>query len=92
MAEKQKPKSDIVHKAAQFLTHPEKATPADIKSMAARILDDQRNDPETHKSVKTAAAKAAAPKKATAKKAAPRKAAPMKAAAKKAASNGAARV
>jgi hypothetical protein len=49
MAEKQKPKADIVHKAAQFLTHPEKATPADIKSMAARILDDQKNDPEAHK-------------------------------------------
>jgi hypothetical protein len=45
MAEKHKPQEDIVHKAAAFMTHPEKATLEDIKRMAARILDDQRNDP-----------------------------------------------
>jgi hypothetical protein len=45
MAEKHKPQEDIVHKAAAFMTHPEKATPEDIRRMAARILDDQRNDP-----------------------------------------------
>jgi hypothetical protein len=49
MAEKQKPKVDIVHKAAHFMKHPEDATHADIKSMAARLLDDQRNDPQAHK-------------------------------------------
>jgi hypothetical protein len=48
MVEKHKPQEDIVHKAAIFMTHPEKATPEDIKRMAARILDDQRNDPEKH--------------------------------------------
>ena len=48
MSEKHKPQEDIVHKAAVFMTHPEKATPEDIKRMAARILDDQRNDPEKH--------------------------------------------
>jgi len=42
------PQEDIVHKAAIFMTHPEKATPEDIKRMAARLLDDQRNDPEKH--------------------------------------------
>jgi hypothetical protein len=46
MSEKHKPQADIVHKAASFMTHPEKATPEDIKRMAARILDDQRNDPQ----------------------------------------------
>jgi hypothetical protein len=48
MAEKQKPEEDIVHKAASFMTHPEKATHEDIKRMAARLLDDQRNDPMKH--------------------------------------------
>ena len=46
MSEKYKPQADIVHKAASFMTHPEKATPEDIKRMAPRILDDQRNDPQ----------------------------------------------
>jgi len=48
MSEKQKPQEDIVHKAAIFMTHPEKATHEDIKRMAARLLDDQRNDPTRH--------------------------------------------
>ena len=49
MAEKQKPQADIVKKAAKFMKHPETATKTDIKRMAGRILDDQKNDPEPHK-------------------------------------------
>ncbi|WP_020175846.1 hypothetical protein [Methyloferula stellata] len=49
MPEKQKPTSEIVKKAAHFLKHPEAATLTDIKSMAARLMDDQRNDPMAHK-------------------------------------------
>jgi hypothetical protein len=49
MAEKQKPTPAIVKKAAHFMKHPEDATKRDIKSMAARLLDDQRNDPQQHK-------------------------------------------
>jgi hypothetical protein len=48
MAEKHKPQEDIVHKAATFMTHPEKATHEDVKRMAASLLDDQRNDPMKH--------------------------------------------
>ncbi len=49
MPEKQKPTSDIVKKAAHFLKHPEEASLSDIKSMAARLMDDQRNAPAAHK-------------------------------------------
>jgi hypothetical protein len=49
MPEKQKPTSEIVKKAAHFLKHPEEATLIDIKSMAARLMDDQRSDPVAHK-------------------------------------------
>ncbi len=52
MAEKQKPTPTIVKKAAHFMKHPEDATKRDIKSMAARLLDDQKNDPEPHKPAK----------------------------------------
>jgi hypothetical protein len=48
MAEKHKPRENIVHKGATFTTHPEKATPEDISPMAARILDDRRDDPIKH--------------------------------------------
>jgi hypothetical protein len=48
MAEKQKPIPAIVKKAARLMKHPEDATKADIKSMAARLLDDQKNDPRAH--------------------------------------------
>ena len=34
------------------MKHPEDATKADIKSMAARLMDDQKNDPEPHKPAK----------------------------------------
>ena len=50
MSEVHKPQSDSVHKAAVFMTHPEKATHEDIKRMAARILDDQRNDAKKNES------------------------------------------
>jgi hypothetical protein len=49
MAEKEKPQPDIVKKAAKFMKDPSSATPTDIKRMAARILDDQKNDPQPHK-------------------------------------------
>jgi len=49
LAEKQKPIPGIVKKASHFMKHPEDATKADIRSMAARLLDDQKNDPEPHK-------------------------------------------
>jgi hypothetical protein len=48
MAEKQKPMPAIVKRAGHLMKHPEDATKADIKSMAARLMDDQRNDPEPH--------------------------------------------
>ncbi len=46
MAEKKKPQEDLVKLAGRAMTHPEKLTGSEIKRMAARILDDQRNDPE----------------------------------------------
>jgi hypothetical protein len=49
MAEKQKPQVDIVKRAAKLIKDPAAATKSDIKRMAARILDDQKNDPEPHK-------------------------------------------
>jgi hypothetical protein len=49
MAEKQKPQPAIVKVAAKAMTNPESVTPAEIKKMAARILDDQKNDPQPHK-------------------------------------------
>jgi hypothetical protein len=49
MAEKQKPNPRIVTVAAKAMKHPEIVTKQEIKRMAARILDDQKNDPEPHK-------------------------------------------
>jgi hypothetical protein len=49
MPEKQKPQPDIVKTAAKALKDPSAVTPEEIKRMAARILDDQKNDPEPHK-------------------------------------------
>lgn len=49
MAEKQKPQPRIVTVAAKALKHPETVSKPDIKRMAARILDDQRNDPKPHR-------------------------------------------
>jgi hypothetical protein len=49
MTEKQKPNPRIVTVAAKAMTHPEAVTRQEIKRMAARILDDQKNDPQQHK-------------------------------------------
>jgi hypothetical protein len=49
MTEKQKPNPRIVTVAAKAMKHPEIITKQEIKRMAARILDDQRNDPEPHR-------------------------------------------
>lgn len=49
MAEKQKPNPRIVTVAAKAMKHPEDVTQKEIRRMAARILDDQKNDPEPHK-------------------------------------------
>jgi hypothetical protein len=51
MSEKQRPQPKIVAVAAKAMNDPKSVTPAQIKSMAARILDDQRNDPQKHKPV-----------------------------------------
>jgi hypothetical protein len=55
MPEFQKPYPDIVKTAARVLKHPETATRQDAKRMAARILDDQKNDPEPHRPATRAA-------------------------------------
>ena len=57
MAEKQKPRPLIVKVAAKALKHPETATKKEIQQMAARILDDQKNDPEPHQPVTSAGEK-----------------------------------
>lgn len=49
MSEKQKPYPDIVHIAARILQNPRTPTVEHAQRMAARILDDQRNDPQPHK-------------------------------------------
>jgi len=51
MVEKQRPYPDIVHIAARILQNPRTATLEDAQRMAARILDDERNDPEPHKPI-----------------------------------------
>ena len=49
MPEKQKPQPSIVKVAAKVIKKPETATKQEIKRIAARILDDQKNDPKSHK-------------------------------------------
>jgi hypothetical protein len=51
MVEKQKPEYDLVKRAAKLMTHPEEATPEDIKRLAARVMSDERNAPEANKTV-----------------------------------------
>jgi hypothetical protein len=51
MAERQKPQPKIVEVAAKAVKRPETVTLREIKSMGARILDDQKNDPVKHKPV-----------------------------------------
>ncbi len=49
MPEKEKPRPTIVSVAARVIKHPETATQRDAQRMAARILDDQKNDPQPNK-------------------------------------------
>ena len=50
--EKQKPQPDIVKVASKAMKHPETVTQAEVRRMGARILDDQKNDPDPHKPTK----------------------------------------
>jgi hypothetical protein len=43
MVEKQKPEYDVVKRAAHLMKKPEDAKPKDIKRMAGRILNDEKN-------------------------------------------------
>jgi hypothetical protein len=58
MAVKQKPEFDLVKRAADLIKKPEDATKTDIKRMASRILDDERNAPTPNKTVPKPAVKA----------------------------------
>jgi len=49
VSEKQKPQADIVRIAARIIRNPETATQRDAQRMAARILDDERNDPQPNR-------------------------------------------
>ncbi len=49
MPAKQKHAPEIVIKAAHFINHPEHATLTDIKSMAARLVDDSKPNGTAHK-------------------------------------------
>lgn len=49
MTEKQKPTPKLAHDAARALKDPKTATPAIIQSLAARVLDSEKNDPQPHK-------------------------------------------
>lgn len=51
MTEKQKPEYDVVKRAAKLLEDPTGATKTDIKRMASRILNDEKNAPEPNKGV-----------------------------------------
>lgn len=51
MPVRQKPEYDIVKRAAVLEKEPEKATLADIKRMASRIQNDEKNAPQPNKMV-----------------------------------------
>jgi hypothetical protein len=51
MTEKQKPQYDVVKRASEILRDPKTATQLDAQRMAARILDDERNDPQPNRTV-----------------------------------------
>jgi hypothetical protein len=53
MAEKQKPAPKVVKAAAKGIKKPKTVTKKNVKSMSARILDDQKNDPLPHKKAPT---------------------------------------
>ena len=51
MPEKQKPEYDLVKRAARLMSHPQEATPEDIKRLAARVMSDEKNAPEANRTV-----------------------------------------
>ena len=48
MPEYQKPQPDLIKVAARVMKHPETVTILEAQRMAARLMDDQKNDPEPH--------------------------------------------
>ncbi len=48
MPEKQKPTPDLASDAGRALQNPKTASPAVIRSLAARVLDSEKNDPQPH--------------------------------------------
>lgn len=63
MVEKQKPEYDVVKRAAHLIKKPEDAKPQDIKRMAGRILNDEKNAPNPNQIKPKPAAKKAPPKR-----------------------------
>ncbi len=51
MVEKQKPEYDVVKRAAVLIKDPKLATPTDVKRMASRIFNDEKNAPQPNKTV-----------------------------------------
>ena len=51
MVEKQKPEYDVVKWAAALLHDPRTATLEDVRRMASRIINDERNAPEPNRTV-----------------------------------------
>ena len=51
MPEKQKPEYDIVKRAAKLFKDPQSATATDIKRMASRLMNDEKNAPQPNKVV-----------------------------------------
>jgi|GEM_PF-5272033 len=52
MAEKHKPARKVVKAAAKAMKRPKTMTLKTIKSISARILDDQKNDPLPHAEIR----------------------------------------
>ena len=50
MVEKQSSEYGIVRRAAKLFNDPEFATPTDVKRMASRLLNDEKNAPNAEKS------------------------------------------
>lgn len=51
MVDKQKPEYDVVKRAAKLLDNPKSATPTDVKRMASRIMNDEKNAPQPNRTV-----------------------------------------
>jgi hypothetical protein len=52
VSEKQKPTEDLASAAGRAINDPKTATPRIIRSLAARVLDSEKNDPEPHRPTK----------------------------------------